>query len=215
MFIFLHCNEKTLDVSKKQKCVSFILYISYNVYKYINQNILWGKIMGRKSTKENKTIYQTSREAMEYTREAAAEKLGFISTDRIEKIENEKSLPHPEEVLAMADCYKNPSLCNYFCAHECPIGIEYVPEIKAKNLSQITLEMLATLNKLTHEKERLIEITVDGELSEDELPDFFKIKDQLEKMALAIDSLNLWLDQTIAAGKLNKEQINTNKNNKT
>ena len=166
--------------------------------------------MGRKSTKENKNIYQTSRETMKYTRDAAAEKLGFISADRIEKIENEKSLPHPEEVLAMADCYKNPSLCNYFCSHECPIGIEYVPEIRAKDLSQITLEMLATLNKLTHEKERLIEITVDGELSEDELPDFLKIKDQLEKMALAIDSLNLWLDQTIASGKLNKDLMNPN-----
>lgn len=158
--------------------------------------------MGRKSTKENKNIYQTSREAMNFTREAAAEKLSYISADRIEKIENEKSLPHPEEVLAMADCYKNPFLCNYFCSHECPIGMEYVPEIKVKDLSQITLEMLATLNKLTHEKERLIEITVDGELSEDELPDFFKIKDQLEKMSLAIDSLNLWLDQEIASGKL-------------
>lgn len=160
--------------------------------------------MGRKSTKENKNKYQTSREEMNYTREAAAEKLGFISADRIEKIENEKSLPHPEEVLAMADCYKNPSLCNYFCSHECPIGMEYVPEIKAKDLSQITLEMLATLNKLAHEKERLIEITVDGELSEDELPDFYKIKDQLEKMSLAIDSLNLWLDQEIASGKFKK-----------
>ena len=99
-------------------------------------------------------------------------------------------------------------MCNYFCSHECPIGIEYVPEIRAKDLSQITLEMLATLNKLTHEKERLIEITVDGELSEDEIPDFLKIKDQLEKMALAIDSLNLWLDQTIASGKLNKDLMN-------
>ena len=60
--------------------------------------------MGRKSTKENKNIYQISRENMEYSREGAAEKLGFISSDRIEKIENEKSLPHPEEILAMADC---------------------------------------------------------------------------------------------------------------
>lgn len=65
--------------------------------------------MGRKSTKENKNIYQTSREAVELTREAAAEQLQFISSDRIEKIENEKSLPHPDEILAMADCYKNPS----------------------------------------------------------------------------------------------------------
>lgn len=163
--------------------------------------------MGRKSTKENKNIYQTSRENMNYSREFAAEKLGFISSDRIEKIENEKTLPHPEEVLAMADCYKNPSLCNYFCSHECPIGIEYVPEIKARELPQITLEMLATLNKLVHAKERLIEITVDGELTEDELPDFLKIKEELEKMALAIDSLNLWMDHTIASGRLDKSLL--------
>ena len=163
--------------------------------------------MGRKSTKENKNIYQISRENMEYSRDAAAEKMGFMSSDRIEKIENEKSLPHPEEVLAMAGCYKNPSLCNYFCSHECPIGIEYVPEIKEKALSQITLEMLATLNKLVREKDRLIEITVDGELSEDELPDFLKIKEELKEMSLAIDSLNLWMNQTIASGKIDKNLL--------
>ncbi|MCI5650478.1 MAG: XRE family transcriptional regulator [Fusicatenibacter sp.] len=163
--------------------------------------------MGRKSTKENKNIYQTSREEMEYSRETAACRLGFISSDRIEKIESEKTLPHPEEVLAMSDCYRNPSLCNYFCSHQCPIGIKYVPEIKTKELSQITLEMLATLNKLVREKERLIEITVDGQLTEDELPDFLEIKAELEKMALAIDSLNLWIDQTIASGKMNQDLL--------
>lgn len=163
--------------------------------------------MGRKSTKENKNIYQTSREDMNYSREAAAEKMEFISSDRIEKIENEKSLPHPEEVLAMAECYKNPLLCNYFCSHECPIGIEHVPEIKVKELSQITLEMLATINKLFRQKERLIEITVDGELTNEELPDFLQIKDELEKMALAIDSLNLWISSTIASGKIDKDLL--------
>lgn len=64
--------------------------------------------------------------------------------------------------------------------------------------------MLANLNKLSREKERLIEITVDGELTEEELPDFLKIKEELEKMALAIDSLNLWIDNTIASGKIDK-----------
>lgn len=163
--------------------------------------------MGRKSTKENKTVYQTSREALGYTRETAAEKLQFISEDRIEKIEYEKSLPHPEEILAMAECYKNPALCNYFCSHECPIGIEHVPEIKEKALSQITLEMLATLHKLTKAKERLIEITADGELTEDEIPDFLHIRSELQKMAMAIDSLNLWIEQTIADGKIDKKML--------
>lgn len=158
--------------------------------------------MGRKSTKENKNIYQTSREALELTREAAAEQLEFLSADRIEKIENEKSLPHPDEILAMADCYKNPSLCNYYCSHECPIGQEYVPAVQIKDLSQITLEMLASLNTLNRDKDRLIEITVDGQITDDELDDFHKIQAQLGQISQAIDSLQLWVQKAIMDGKL-------------
>lgn len=158
--------------------------------------------MGRKSTKENKNIYQLSREEANLTRESASEKLVFVSADRIEKIEYEKALPHPEEILAMAECYKNPALCNYFCSHECPIGQQYVPEIKMKELSQITLEMLASLNVLEREKNRLIEITVDGEISEDEIQDFKKIQQQLAKISMAIDSLQLWVQKSIAEGKI-------------
>ena len=158
--------------------------------------------MGRKSTKENKNIYQISRESMGLTREAASEQLSYISSDRIEKIESEKSIPHPDEILSMADCYKNPSLCNYYCSHECPIGQEYVPEVKFKELTQITLEMLASLNALEKEKNRLIEITVDGIISEDELKDFEKIQAQLAQISLTIDSLQLWVQKAIADGKI-------------
>ena len=149
--------------------------------------------MGRKSTKENKNIYQISRENAELTRDAAAEQLEFISSDRIEKIENEKSLPHPDEILAMADCYKNPALCNYYCSHECPIGQEYIPEVAAKDLSVITLEMLSTLNTLAKEKDRMIDIAADGKVTEDEISDFLRIKENLECMSLTIESLKLWV----------------------
>lgn len=158
--------------------------------------------MGRSSTKENKNIYQQSRENASLTREAAAEKMEFLSESKIEKIEYEKTIPHPEEVLAMAKCYKDPSLCNYYCSHECPIGQEYVPEVKFKELSQITLEMLASLNSLEKEKNRLIEITVDGVISQDELKDFEKIQKQLAQISLAIDSLELWVEKAIIDGKV-------------
>lgn len=163
--------------------------------------------MGRKSVRENKNIYQLSRENMEYSRAAASEKMEYISADRIEKIESEKSLPQPEEVLAMAECYKNPSLCNYYCSHECPIGREYVPEVKTKELSQITLEMLASLNRLSSKKDRFIEMTVDGEISPDEMPDFIALQEDLEKMSLIIDSLNLWVSNSIATGKIDKNLL--------
>lgn len=158
--------------------------------------------MGRKSIKENKNIYQLSREELGLTREAAGEMMVYISSDRIEKIESEKSLPHPDEILTMAKCYKNPKLCNYYCSHECPIGQEYVPEIKSKDLSQITLEMLASLNSLEKEKNRLIEITVDGVISDDEMDDFKRIQSQLEQISLSVDSLKLWVEQSIADGKI-------------
>ena len=54
-----------------------------------------GGEMGKKSTKENKNIYQTSREDAGLTREKASELMEFVSADRIEKIESEKSAPAP------------------------------------------------------------------------------------------------------------------------
>ena len=161
--------------------------------------------MGRKSTKENKNIYQISRENMNLTRDAAAEQLQFMSSDRIEKIENEKSYPHPDEILAMADCYKNPALCNYYCSHECPIGQEYVPEVTSKDLSVITLEMLSTLNTLSKERDRMIDIAADGKVTKDEVNDFLRIKEYLENMSLTIESLKLWVENTIASGDVDKE----------
>ena len=61
--------------------------------------------MPRRSTRENKTVYQLSRERAGLTREAAAERMVFLTAARIEKIESERSAPHPEEVLAMAEAY--------------------------------------------------------------------------------------------------------------
>ena len=158
--------------------------------------------MGRKSTKENKNIYQISREESELTRDAAAEALGFISADRIEKIENEKTMPHPDEILAMAECYKKPTLCNYYCSHECPIGQEHIPEIKIQDFSQITLEVLATLNTLEKEKNRFIEITVDGIISADELNDFNRINDHLSQISTTVSSLQLWIQQAMIDNKI-------------
>ena len=162
--------------------------------------------MGKKSIKKDKNIYQLSREELELTRESASERMGCISADRIEKIESEKSLAHPDEVMVMAEAYKKPNLCNYFCSHECPIGREYVPEIQPKDLSQIVLEMLASLNTIDKHRDRLIEITADGKIGKDEMTDFQKIQEQLSKISLSVESLRLWVEDTIANGKITSEK---------
>jgi hypothetical protein len=172
----------------------------------------WRNEMARRSTKENKNIYQRTREALDLTREEASDLLVTMSPERIEKIESERSMPHPDEVLLMSDQYKHPSLCNYYCANQCPIGQQYVPEIKVKDLSQIVLETLASLNAMQKKKERLIEITVDGQISGDELKDFVYIQEELERISVAVESLQLWCEGMLDNGAIDRAQYEALKN---
>ena len=169
--------------------------------------------MARRSTKENKNIYQRTREALELTREEASELLVTMSAERIEKIESERCMPHPDEVLLMSDKYKQPSLCNHYCANQCPIGAQYVPEVKIKDLSQIVLETIASLNTMHRQKDRLIEITVDGKISSDELADFVRIQEELEKISIAVETLQLWCERMLDTGAIDKAQYEAYKKN--
>ena len=170
--------------------------------------------MGRVSVKENKSMYQVRREELGLSREKAAELLETIPPERIEKIENQKSLPHPEEALVMAEAYKMPTLCNYYCANDCPIGKRYVPEIKQKDLSQIVLETLASLNAMQKKQERLIEITVDGKIEGDEIEDFVYIQEELERISIAVESLQLWAEQMLANNLIDAEAYHSYKNSR-
>lgn len=162
--------------------------------------------MARKSTRENKNIYQKTREALNLTREEASDLLETMAPERIERIESQRSMPHPDEVLLMSDKYKQPTLCNYYCANQCPIGQQYVPEIKVKDLSQIVLETLASLNAMQKKKDRLIEITVDGHISREELADFIHIQQELEKISIAVETLQLWCEQMLDTGVIDRNQ---------
>lgn len=166
--------------------------------------------MGKKSTRANKNIYQLIREELGYTRDQASDLLGWMSSDRIEKIESNKSLPHPDEILLMSKCYKKPELCNYYCHHVCEIGKELVPELSMKELSQITLDVISSLNDMHNQRDRFIDIVVDGKISDDEYNDFKKIYNQLQSLSIAIDTLKLWINKNILEGNI-KESIRDKK----
>ena len=171
-------------------------------------------MMGKASVKANKKPYQLRREELGLTREKAAELLGSIPPERIEKIENRPSPPYPDEVLTMAEGYRDPALCNYYCAHECPIGQRYVPEVKIRDLSAIVLEMLASLNAMNRNQERLIEITADGKIDGEEIADFVRIQDTLEKISLTVETLQLWSERMLANGAIDIEQYRKYKERK-
>ena len=168
--------------------------------------------MGKRSTKENKTKYHLAREELGLSREQASELLETIPPERIERIENEKVNPYPEEILLMAEKYKRPSLCNYYCSQQCPIGQQYVPEVEVKELSAIVLEMLASLNAVDKRKDRLIEIAADGKIDQEEIDDFIYIQEELERISITVETLQLWAEKMLANGMIDAEAYNAKKN---
>lgn len=168
--------------------------------------------MPKVSSKANKNLYQQTRENLGLSRESASELLEWISPERIERIENEKSAPSPDEVLQMADKYKLPRLCNHFCSNDCPIGQQYVPEIKMKDLSQIILELLASLNSMNSKRERLIEITVNGRIDKSEIEDFVHIQEELERISVTVETLQFWCERMLANGAIDENIYNDVKN---
>ena len=129
------------------------------------------------------------------------------SEDRPSAAEGLQNRNKSEGVLAMSKAYKKPGLCNYYCSKACPIGQEFVPAVELKGLTQIALEVLNSLNKLTKEKERLIEISVDGRISEDEIKDFARIRHELNSISATVDALQLWVSDTIAANGIDKAEL--------
>ena len=54
-------------------------------------------------------------------------------------------------------------------------------------------------------KDRLLEIAEDGEITPDEYDDFRDIKETLDKMALSVNTLQLWIDKKEAEGEIDDD----------
>ena len=83
------------------------------------------------------------------------------------------------------------------------------------DLSQIVLRMLASLNAMENEKNRLIEISVDGKITEEELNDFARIQNMVNQISMAADAMNLWLEKNIAAGDVDQSTFEEIRNKLT
>ncbi len=59
---------------------------------------------------------------------------------------------------------------------------------------------------MDQEKNRFIEITVDGQISDDELDDFVKIQKKLKTIATTVDTLQLWIDDMCSNGTIDIEK---------
>lgn len=156
--------------------------------------------MGKLSTKENKNVYQVAREGLGLSRAAAAEKMsGYGLTEyRLVKIEDGTVKIQPEDVVAMSKGYNEPELRNHYCCHECPIGKIDTPEVIYKdNIHEILVNMAVSLESVNQKKLRLMDMLADGKIEKDEAEDFRKISEELEKISMTIEALQLWCEKMI------------------
>lgn len=158
--------------------------------------------MGKKATKAADNMYYLARcEAAESnddfsSREKAAELMGMDRT-RLARIELDTIAPYPEEVKTMAEAYNVPELCNSYCARECPIGRDNVPEVTIVDFDRLALKVLGSLKDIDSLRASLIAISEDGIIEEKERPAFQEILDSLEKISTNAKALQLWAMKNI------------------
>lgn len=158
--------------------------------------------MSKKATKaaDNKYYiarFEAAKENDEFSsREKAAEIIGMDRT-RLARIELDTIAPYPEEVKAMAEIYNMPELCNSFCANECPIGKNSVPEITIDDFDRLSLKVLGSLKDIDLLRASLIAISEDGVIDDCEKPVFQEILDSLEKISTNAKALQLWAIKNI------------------
>lgn len=151
-------------------------------------------------------MYREVRDNLGLTRDQASELLETIEPGKLERIESEKQLPSPDDVMIMADKYGEPNIRNYYCANQCPMGQHYVPRIKFNDLEKTVLKLIASLNSMHAKQDKLIEIAEDGKISEDEMRDFIGIQKELERVSLAVSAMEVWTEKMMSSGIIDMEK---------
>lgn len=158
--------------------------------------------MGRRPTKAADNPFCRARlQAAAYnekffSKEYAAELL-HISAGQLQDYELgiTKCIP-PDSILRMADLYNAPELRNLYCREMCPLGYD-VPKLEIEDLDRITVKALFTFRKLAESKEILLDITEDGEISENEKPDFETVMKCLDEVSAIAQSLRIWAEKNL------------------
>jgi len=153
--------------------------------------------MGRGATKAAGNVWYEARinaakyDDRLYSRAGAAERLN-MSEDAVKNTELglEKHMSVEKAVL-MADLYNAPHLLNHYCLHECPIGCSRPISDEVHSIERVTVKLLKSMkiDQIESFKNRLIDISADGQVSEDERPEMEAIIKYAKQISKEISEL--------------------------
>ena len=162
-------------------------------------------------TEQKTNRYRQLRDSLGWSREHAASELG-MSDDKLERIENGRQAPNPQDVLAMSRAYHSPQLCNYYCNQQCEIGRRYVPEVPDADLPDIIVRLLNSIYEAEDTKKVLVRITADSQIDKDEIPDLVRIQNTFEELSIMIEALQLCIERKIADSEIPADEYEAAKN---
>ncbi len=155
--------------------------------------------MGRGATKAGGNAYYEARITASIWNEklssrAGAAELLNVSVDCVTDAELGLYKVMPVDlVIRMADLYQAPQLLNTYCLHECPIGANMMISDKVLPIERITVKLIKSLkvDQLDSVKDRLIDISEDGIIAEDEKKDLDDILAYLDTISRTISELKI------------------------
>lgn len=148
------------------------------------------------SKKEETNVYKALREcsADNMSQEKIAEK-SQIPRDKIGAFERGEKIPNPDEIARLSDVIGGNRLCRWYCSTQCEVGKEKLKLIKVdalqkEQLGTTMLKIIYSINKLRDINiERMVEISMDGQIDENELSDYRILKESLEELGQAYGEL--------------------------
>ena len=159
--------------------------------------------MGRKASKAKKNIYYLARihaaeQNTEFSsREKASERVG-IERSRLARIELDKVQPYPEEILMMSKAYEAPWLCRDYCSNGCMIGLDKAVGKKLKNVKmdsfeRISLKFISSSQSMEALTRRLVDISKDGKITEDEYETFKGILKAMNELSESLKEVKAFI----------------------
>lgn len=120
----------------------------------------------------------------------------YLNYDKLIKLEREPEKSKPIDIIGLSLAYNKPEIRNHYCCHDCEIGKIDAPVVEdASNIHKILVNMAVSLDSVNNQKLRLMQILEDGRVDDNEVNDLNKILDELEKISMTVEAIQLWCEK--------------------
>lgn len=142
--------------------------------------------------RDNRNIYQTARKAAGYTQEAAAELLD-LSVESVRAYETGVRVPGNDTVERMVEVYNTQHLAYQHLKTTNALMSRVVPVLEERSLTEAAVRLVNRMNRMirTNAGSRLLEITEDGVVTDDEVIDVKEIAVDLRELIQAAMEMDL------------------------